>query len=354
MNDTPITPESIDELHEVVAVHETVLPVGQQTKRPLSDHVRATLVSLRNVCGVIEYEPSEYTFTAWAGTTLKEIATVLADRNQYLPFDPPLVDSGATIGGTVAAGLSGPGRFRFGGVRDFIIGASFLSGDGHEIHSGGKVVKNAAGFDLPKMMVGSLGRLGILTRLTFKVFPKPSATRTLTLRCNDLADATTKIAVAAGHRWELDAIDYRPSTQTIHLRIAGPAEVNDAIAKDIVARWPREVRAADDAASFWSNVTSLKFGPIVAKVPVTAGILHRLQDFDATAHVSTAANVAWIGLDDNDGVDNLDRVLNQNAMTGLIVLGGINRSPFIGSRTETQTFQDLQRAIDPACKFVAI
>lgn len=354
MSESPIAPADINDLHGFVAQHDTVLPVGNQTKRPLSDNANASLVSLRKIAGVIEYEPSEYTFTAWAGTTLRDIASVLAERNQYLPFDPPLIDSGATIGGTVAAGLSGPGRFRFGGVRDFIIGASFLSGDGHEIHSGGKVVKNAAGFDLPKMMVGSLGRLGILTRLTFKVFPKPIATRTLTLRCNDINDAIAKIAAAAGHRWELDAIDYRPSTQTIHLRIAGPAEVNEAIATDIASRWPDEVATDDGAESFWAGVTDLKFGPIVTKVPVTANNLHQLQDFADSMHVSAAANVAWIGLDDHDGVACLDQVLQKHNMMGLIVLGKVDQAPQIGSRTDAQTFNRLQSAIDPAGKFLSL
>lgn len=354
MNESTIAPTSIDDLHDIVAQYDTVLPVGNQTKRPLSANTDAALVSLRKLSGVIEYEPSEYTVTAWAGTTLQEIASVLAERDQYLPFDPPLVRSGATIGGTVAAGLSGPGRFRFGGVRDFIIGASFQSGDGHEIHSGGKVVKNAAGFDLPKMMVGSLGRLGILTRLTFRVFPKPNATTTLTLRCKDLTDAIARIAAAAGHRWELDAIDYRPSTQTIQLRIAGPAKVNEAIAADIASRWPGEVQPDDDAASFWDSVTDLNFGPIVAKVPVTASNLHQLQDFAATTHISAAANVAWIGIDEDDGVKRLDNLLDQHTMNGLLVTGVVNRSPRIGSRKDTQTFKNLQRAINPAGKFLSL
>ena len=98
-------------------------------------------------------------------------------QGQYLPFDPMLSAAGATIGGTVAAGISGPGRYRYGGIRDFLLGVQFISSDGAVINAGGKVVKNAAGFDIPKLLVGSLGRLGVMTELTFKVFPQPVAQR---------------------------------------------------------------------------------------------------------------------------------------------------------------------------------
>ena len=90
-----------------------------------------------------------------------------------MPCEALFAEAGATLGGTVAAATSGPGRLRFGGVRDFLLGVRFVTGDGRVVFGGGKVVKNAAGFDLPKLMVGGLGRFGVLTELTFKVFPKP-------------------------------------------------------------------------------------------------------------------------------------------------------------------------------------
>src|SRR5439155_368623 len=142
---------------------------------------------LSRLSGIVEYEPSEFTFTALAGTPLKAIIAALAERGQYLPFDPPLADAGATLGGTIAAGLSGPGRVRFGGLRDFILGVRFVDGEGRILRMGGKVVKNAAGFDLPKFFVGSAGRFGVLAEITFKVFPRPAATRTLRLDAADFA-----------------------------------------------------------------------------------------------------------------------------------------------------------------------
>src|SRR4029079_10168517 len=130
--------------------------------------------------------PSEFTFTALAGTPIKEIVHALGERGQYLPFDPMLVDSGATLGGTIASGLSGPGRFRFGGVRDFILGVQFVDGMGRLLRMGGKVVKNSAGFDVPKFLTGSLGRFGLITEATFKVFPRPENYLTVLLDAPDI------------------------------------------------------------------------------------------------------------------------------------------------------------------------
>ena len=121
----------------------------------------------------------ELTITALAGTPVRVVQAALAAHGQHLPFDPPLARAGATLGGVVAAGTSGPGRHRHGGVRDFIIGARFVDGTGALVGGGGRVVKNAAGFDLPQLMVGSMGRLGVLVEVAFKVFPAPPAWGTL-------------------------------------------------------------------------------------------------------------------------------------------------------------------------------
>src|SRR5262252_8989165 len=180
-----LAPGSVAELVEVVRSCPRLLAVGGGTKSRLSV-VDVMKVSISRLQGIVEYEPSEFTFTAMAGTRLRELTDTLAQRGQYLPFDPLLVDGGATLGGTVAAGVSGPGRLRFGGLRDFILGVQFIDGLGRPLRVGGKVVKNAAGFDLPKFFVGSLGRFGVLTELTFKVFPSPASTLTLKLAAGDI------------------------------------------------------------------------------------------------------------------------------------------------------------------------
>src|SRR5262249_33630076 len=114
-----LAPTSISELVDAVRSTPRLIPVCAGTKSRLSA-VDATPISMAGIRGIIEYEPSEFTFTALAGTPVAEIANALRERGQYLPFDPMWQEAGATLGGTVASGLSGPGRFRFGGLRDFI------------------------------------------------------------------------------------------------------------------------------------------------------------------------------------------------------------------------------------------
>jgi len=121
-----------------------------------------TALDLSGLRGIIDYQPNEFIVQAWAGTPVRDVADLLAASGQYLPFDPLLIDSGATLGGTVAANAAGPERFRYGGVRDFLIGCHFIDGRGELLTGGGKVVKNAAGFDYPKLFVGSRGSLGLL------------------------------------------------------------------------------------------------------------------------------------------------------------------------------------------------
>src|SRR3954452_23844304 len=216
-----LAPESFAELVDAVRSTPHLLAVGAGTKPRLSS-VDAVKLSTARLRGISEYDPSEFTFTAGAGTPVSEIAAALAERGQYLPFDPMLVDAGATLGGTVAAGPSGPGRFRFGGLRDFILGVRFVDGAGRLLRMGGKVVKNAAGFDLPKFFVGSLGRFGVLAELTFKVFPRPAASLTLRLNAETLDAAATILNEAGSSRFEFETLDVAPQELGVLARLAGP------------------------------------------------------------------------------------------------------------------------------------
>ena len=147
-----LTPGSVPELVDAVRSTRRVIAIGAGTKPRLAQvGDEFSRISMTKLAGIIDYEPSEFTFTALAGTPVKTIVAELSQSGQYLPFDPLLADAGATLGGTVASGLSGPGRFRFGGLRDFILGVRFVDGDGRLLRLGGRVVKNAAGFDVPKI-----------------------------------------------------------------------------------------------------------------------------------------------------------------------------------------------------------
>lgn len=129
--------------------------------------------------GIVAYEPTELVLTARGGTPLSEVEAALAERGQMLAFEPPRFAGGTTIGGAVAAGLSGPRRMAAGAVRDFVLGVRLLDGHGELLSFGGQVMKNVAGYDVSRLMAGSLGCLGVLAEVSLKVVPRPRAERSL-------------------------------------------------------------------------------------------------------------------------------------------------------------------------------
>lgn len=358
MNSVEVAAANLEEIIDVVRGADRVLAVGNRTKPPLSHCPDATSVSLRNLSGITEYEPSEFTFTALAGTPIAEIVNTLAERGQCLPFDPLLIESGATLGGTVAAGLSGPGRFRFGGIRDFLLGIHFISGDGQQISGGGKVVKNAAGFDLPKFFVGSLGRFGILTQLTMKVFPRPVATQTMCVQCENHRQAMERTVESASSRWELDAIDYVPSEHSLRLRLTGPPSAIDSLAGEIDRKWGQNVSKLEQADAFWHPLRELADRgamQTVVKVPSTLDQAVQLQESletDSTVqlHTSAAGNVNWLWIEHEQALESMDEKLLSLNLAGLIVRGDTERY-WIGRRDTFEFHHALQNAMDPPGKF---
>jgi glycolate oxidase FAD binding subunit len=154
-----------------------------------------TVLDLRSFHGIVDYEPSELVVTARCGTPLSQIEAALAQRDQFLGFEPPAFAGEPTLGGVIAAGLSGPRRMQAGAARDFVLGATLLNADGELLRFGGQVMKNVAGFDVPRLLCGSLGVFGIITELSIKVLPKPRAEQTLRL------EMPAREAVEAFNRW---------------------------------------------------------------------------------------------------------------------------------------------------------
>jgi glycolate oxidase FAD binding subunit len=145
----------------------------------------------RPYSGILEYQPEELVITACAGTPLKEIEAALKEKNQVLAFEPPHFGENATFGGAIAAGLAGPGRITVGNFRDFVLGARILDGKGHDLAFGGKVMKNVAGYDVSRLLPGSLGTLALLLEASVKVLPKPAASATL--RCQISQEMALKV-----------------------------------------------------------------------------------------------------------------------------------------------------------------
>jgi glycolate oxidase FAD binding subunit len=341
-----------------VRSHERVLAVGARTKPRLSQvPAEVTLISTRALRGIVEYEPEEFTFTALAGTSVREIGQALAEKGQYLPFDPMWLDAGATLGGTVCAGVSGPGRFRFGGVRDFILGIRFVDGLGRLLRMGGKVVKNCAGFDLPKFFVGSLGRYGVLAEITFKVFPAPASRLTLKLRTTGAEAATRVFTEAANSRWECDALDLLPDGGTACLRLAGPAPALEAVSREILARWPGRVLSATEADAAWSELREFRWthpGGALVKVATSPSAVPSLAaaagSLDGTrVHVSAGGNVAFVSLASTFPPAALQERLRALGLPAVTLCG--NAPLWCGARATPAIAGAVKQALDPQSRF---
>jgi glycolate oxidase FAD binding subunit len=346
-----LVPSSLDELVDAVRSAPHVIAVGAGTKPRLSrvSEKFAPLCTAK-LRGIIEYEPSEFTFTAFAGTPLREIIAALAERGQYLPFDPLLADAGATLGGTVAAGLSGPGRVRFGGLRDFILGVRFVDGEGRLLRMGGKVVKNAAGFDLPKFFVGSAGRFGVLAEITFKVFPRPLATKTLRIEAKDFATKAEILAAAASARWEVDALDAAVEEPAVFVRVGGPPSALDALTTEILARWPGAALLSGDANYFWQAILGLRWAYANGTLVKVALTPTQVPEFAAVVRAQTGAR-GWISAGGNVGFLSLaaGATLPTLPWPGVMLRG---EGPlWLGKRRDFTVMQAVKAALDPNGRF---
>jgi glycolate oxidase FAD binding subunit len=195
--------------------------------------------------GIISYEPTELVITARAGTPLAEIETVMRDQGQMLGFEPPRFGGGGTLGGCIAAGLSGPRRATAGSVRDFVLGLRLLDGHGTDLRFGGQVMKNVAGFDVSRLVCGSLGTLGVVLEVSLKVLPLPPAELTL-VQEHRQADALRLMNEWAGQPLPLSAtchVDGR-----LYLRLSGA----QAAVKAATATLGGETLA--DADAFWRDL----------------------------------------------------------------------------------------------------
>jgi len=168
--------------------------------------------------GIVTYEPTELVVTARAATPLAELGSALAERGQWLAFEPPGFQGAATLGGALAAGLSGPGRATYGAMRDFVLGAKLMDGEGRVLTFGGQVMKNVAGFDVSRLMAGSLGTLGLILEVSIKVLPLPVAQATLRFRL-PLDQALEKMNHWAGRPLPITATAWEG--QQLLVRLAG-------------------------------------------------------------------------------------------------------------------------------------
>ena len=199
----------------------------------------------RPCSGILEYEPTELVLTARAGTPLRDVEAALAKNRQMLPFEPPHFGAAATLGGSVACGFSGPRRAAAGSARDFVLGVRMLNGLGEDLHFGGKVMKNVAGYDLSRLMTGSFGTLGLITEVSLKVLPVPEQELTLRLEMDEAA-ALDSMSLWAGKPLPLSASCH--VNGALYLRLSGAGSAVEAARRKIGGE-----RVAD-GTTFWQSI----------------------------------------------------------------------------------------------------
>lgn len=220
---------------------------GGDTKAFLGGRRQGDPLELRELAGISSYEPTELVVTARAGTPLSQLDAALAASGQYLPFDPPRFGAGGTVGGMVAAGLAGPARAAVGSVRDFVLGMTMLDGRGEVVTFGGQVMKNVAGYDLARLIAGSMGVLGMILEVSIKVLPCPKAVRTLALEVDE-ADALGWMNGWRSRPLPINATAWHAGL--LHVRLAGAGAAVASAARLIGGR----VLDADGQAQTWALV----------------------------------------------------------------------------------------------------
>jgi glycolate oxidase FAD binding subunit len=220
---------------------------GGGTKAFLGGEAQGEVLDVRPLAGISAYEPSELVVTVRAGTPLAAVEAALAEHGQCLPFEPPRFAPGGTVGGMVAAGLAGPARAAVGGVRDYVLGATMLDGRAELLSFGGQVMKNVAGYDVSRLLAGSMGILGVICEVSLKVLPQPVARATLRFAC-DQGEALRRLNAWGGQPLPLNASAWRDGV--LHLRLAGARAAVEAAARQLGG----EAADTDQADAFWTDL----------------------------------------------------------------------------------------------------
>jgi len=219
---------------------------GGGTKDWYGQRLDGDVLDTREYTGIVDYEPTELVITARCGTPLAEIEAELAQRGQMLAFEPPHFGAGATLGGAIASGLSGPRRAGSGAVRDFVLGCALLDGKGDVLSFGGQVMKNVAGYDVSRLLAGSLGTLGLLLDVSVKVLPRAPREATLVFDGVAEIDAIRRLNEWAGRPLPISASCWHDGV--LMVRLSGANAAVDAAIRSLGGD------VMPDCAGFWASV----------------------------------------------------------------------------------------------------
>ena len=207
-----------ERIQEALATRTAIAIQGSGSKYFYGRSTRGEILNVGDYRGIIDYTPSELVISARAGTPLAELETTLAQHDQMLPFEPPHFGEHATLGGSIACGLSGPRRPYAGAARDFVLGINCVNGNGEYLRFGGQVMKNVAGYDLSRTLTGSLGTLAVLLDIHLKILPRPESSITLTQACS-ATEAVQRMNQWAGKPLALSGACHMNGT--LYVRLSG-------------------------------------------------------------------------------------------------------------------------------------
>ncbi|HEX5007380.1 MAG TPA: FAD-binding protein [Hyphomonadaceae bacterium] len=273
---------------------------------------QAETLSMAGFNRVIDYDPAELVLTVESGVPLADLETLLGDHNQMLAFEPydlAVVLGGetgrSTIGGVVCAGFAGSRRISAGGVRDHLLGFSAVNGRGEAFKGGGKVVKNVTGYDLPKLMAGSWGRLAAMTELTLKVIPRPPIARTLVLRGLSTAAALDVMTRAMGSQAEVAAASHDPASTLTAIRIEGfgpSVDAREKLLKRMLGDAGRiDVLGEGEASACWAAIRGAALSaagrPLLWRINAppshAASLVSGITGLDGVALLDWAGGLCW-------------------------------------------------------------
>ena len=237
----------IDRVRAAAALRTPLAIRAGGTKDFYGNAVKGEILDPRAHAGIVAYEPTELVITARCGTKLAELEATLDAQGQMLAFEPPHFGAAATAGGCVAAGLSGPRRAAAGSVRDFVLGAKLLTGKAEVLAFGGTVMKNVAGYDVSRLLAGSLGTLGVILEVSLKVLPKPPAEATLRFEIDEAA-AIRRMNEWAAHPLPISATAWRGGT--LGVRLSGARAAVDAARGKLGGERVDQAQAL----SFWRGI----------------------------------------------------------------------------------------------------
>lgn len=246
----PALASLVDRVRQAAAHSAALCIRGGGTKGFLAERIEGEVLDTTAWRGITNYEPSELVVTVRAGTPLGELEAALAERGQCLPFEPPHFGPSATVGGMVAAGLSGPARASAGSVRDYVLGVNLVNGRGELLVFGGQVMKNVAGYDVSRLMVGAWGTLGLITEVSLKVLPVAPAEATLRFALPQ-AEALRQLNAWGGQPLPLNASCWveDEGVPTLFLRLRGAVAAVEAACKTLGGERIANAQAAGDWAA---------------------------------------------------------------------------------------------------------